>query len=124
MYLRCNVCGEAVRRPNNHLVCQICQVIAHNDCAFKNVSSYYCKKCNDDIYPFNSIDNAELIHLYDVDIYECVNLLQNVNWEERLPDLTDKMEICNYFSMNDYRSLVASSNNNDFLMLQMNGSKN
>lgn len=118
--MRCNICKEAVRQPNNHLQCTVCKNITHNGCASVNTSLFYCINCNRDIFPFQNINNDELDNLFEMDIYELIGLLDHVNWEERLPDTTEKIEHCNYYNLENFRNLSKNLHKNDFLLLHMN----
>ena len=92
MYVRYTICKGAVRQPSNHLKCAICKNIIHNGCAYKNSSLFYCINCNRSIMPFQNIDDGELNNFFEMDIYELIDLLDRINWEERLSDTSEKIE--------------------------------
>ena len=99
MRISCNICKRTVRRPNNHLECVLCKAVSHNSCANACAPPYFCNMCFEKLMPFQGIENDELENLYDIDIHDIVNLLNDVDWDERLPETREKAEICEYYNM-------------------------
>ena len=120
MYIRCKVCNGAIRCPSNHLTCAICKSFCHKNCANGSSSPFYCNDCLQNIFPFHNIDNNDLEQIFDMDIHDLVNIIDNVDWDERLPETREKVETCEYYNMLEYRDLLSNAHKTDFLLLHMN----
>ena len=120
MITKCNVCKGAVRQPANHLKCFNCCSVVHISCANLGESPFLCCKCYQIIFPFQSISNGELELTFEMSIHELADIIDNIDWEERLPETQEKIEICNYYNMHEYRDLLKNAHKNDFLLLHMN----
>ena len=80
---KCIICGKACRKNQVCLPCVICDNHTHRKCSglstsdlHKHVSMkvpFYCKKCNDDIFPYSSEDNSspDLEPTPNNTIFEC-----------------------------------------------------
>ena len=55
-----------------------------------------------------------------MDIHDLVNIIDNVDWDERLPETREKVETCEYYNMLEYRDLLSNAHKTDFLLLHMN----
>lgn len=120
MRISCNICKRTVRHPNNHLECVLCKAVSHNFCANACAPPYFCNMCFEKLMPFQGIENDELENLYDIDIHDIVNLLNDVDWDERLPETREKVEICEYYNMPQYIEFCKNTEKDDFFLLHVN----
>ena len=90
MIILCNVCKGAVRNPLNHIKCAICNTVCHRNCANAYELPYFCDRCYIDIFPFHSISDNDLDQVFEMDIHELVDVINDIDWEERLPETQEK----------------------------------
>ena len=120
MIIKCNVCKGVVRHRIHCLTCSECGSVSHNNCANGNYLPYFCRNCFKNIFPFQNINDDDLKEIFDLTIHELVDVINDIDWEERLPETNEKIEVCNYFNMLEYRNLVKNSSKNDFFLLHFN----
>ena len=67
---KCNICEKACRKNQKCLPCVLCKNLVHHKCSALTVTDihkhtslnlpYYCKKCNDDVFPYSGEENSDL----------------------------------------------------------------
>ncbi len=98
----CSVCDKRVINIEKALPCHSCQKFIHRNCTHLteqqlvdlgvNIEQWFCKSCRDDAFPFNSIENHEILPdnfnsneycacngTRDLTDYDCLDTINELN---------------------------------------------